>query len=144
MARPGKTFQFLLDRSNRFSPKPQELDPNPNTREAIAYFAPSLDFDIRLRQAKSKLYDSSFWEMCGNIHEHAMKAEVRRANRNFARPAIIAQIEFGEMLDSRFATSGDGRLFIPYAFLQERTPSVTLSDDPAGESDAPDPRRAPQ
>src|SRR4029077_19481776 len=144
MTRPGKSPQFLLDRSDRVSLESHELDPDPYTREAIAYFASSLDFDIRLRQAKSEVYDGALRKMCRSVHEHPMKAEVGRADRNFAPSAFIAHMEFGEMLNSRFSTSRYGWRFIACALLQERTPSLTLSEDPAGESDTPGPLRVPQ
>jgi hypothetical protein len=130
VTRSGKNFQVLLDHSNRLSPKSHELDPNPYIREAIAYFASSLDFNVRLRQAKSEIYDRAFRKMCRSIHEHAMKAEVGRADRNFPVPAFIAQMELGEVLNTLFATSWYGSRCIACALLQERTPSVTWSDDP--------------
>jgi hypothetical protein len=37
-----------------------------------------------------------------------MKADVGRADRNLAPPAFIAHVKFGQMLDSRFATSSCG------------------------------------
>jgi hypothetical protein len=103
--RPGKSSQFLLDRSNRFSPKSNEFDPNPYFREAIANFPTSLYFDVRLRQAKSEVYDGAFRKMCRSIHEHPMKAEVGRADLDLAPPAFIAHVKFGQMLDARFSTS---------------------------------------
>jgi hypothetical protein len=78
--RPGKSFQLRLDRSNRFGPKFYELDPYPYTSEAIAYFATSLDFYVRLRQAKSEIYDGSFRKMCRSVYEHPVKAEIGRAD----------------------------------------------------------------
>jgi hypothetical protein len=105
--RSGKSSQFLLDRTNRFSPKSNEFDPYPYTREAIAYFATSLDLDIRLRQAKSEVYDGAFRKMCRSVYEHPMEAEVGRAYRDIVPPAFIAQMKFGEMLNSRFSTCWD-------------------------------------
>jgi len=90
--RTGKSLQFLLDCTNCFSPKPHKFDPDPYIREAIAYFATSLNFDIRLRQAKSQVYDGSFREMCRSIHKHPMKAEVRWADWNINPPTFIAQM----------------------------------------------------
>jgi hypothetical protein len=72
-------FQFLLDGLNLHSPESHEFDTDPYTREAIAYFATSLNLDIRLRQAKSQVYDGSFRKMCRSVHEHPMRAEVGRA-----------------------------------------------------------------
>jgi len=105
VARAGKSLQFLLDCSSRFDPKSHELDPDPYTREAIAYFATSLNFEVRVRQAKSEVYDGAFRKMCRSIHEHPMKAEVGRADLDLAPPAFIAHVKFGQMLDSRFSTS---------------------------------------
>jgi hypothetical protein len=100
VARPGKGFYFLFDGSKRFIPESNKFDPDSCTRQAITYFTLSLDFNIRPRQAKSKIYDRSFPKMCRSIHEHPMKAEVGRADWNFAEPASVAQMEFGEMLNS--------------------------------------------
>ena len=93
MIKPGKGPEFLFDGASRFIPKSHKLDPNPYTREAIAYFATSLDFDVRLRQAKSKINYGAFREMCRSIHEHPMKAKVGRSDWNVVRPAFIAQIQ---------------------------------------------------
>jgi hypothetical protein len=94
MIKPCEGPEFLFDGVSRFIPKSHKLDPNPYTREAIAYFATSLDFDVRLRQAKSKINDGTFREMCRSIHEHPVKAQVRRPDWNIVRPAFIAQVEF--------------------------------------------------
>src|SRR6266851_6246502 len=126
--RTGKSLQFLLDCTNCFSPKPHKFDPDPYIREAIAYFATSLNFDVRLRQAKSEVYDSALREMCRSVHEHPMETEVGWADRDIVPPAFITQMEFGEMLNSPFSTGGNGSRFIACALLQERTPSVTFSD----------------
>lgn len=108
MARPGKGPQFLLNCSNRFGTESHELDPDPYTREAIAYFATSLNFDLRLRQAKSEVYDCSFRKMCRSVYEHPVRAEVGRADRDLASSAFIAQMEFAQVLDSRLAASRCG------------------------------------
>src|SRR6266851_5245227 len=126
--RSGKSLKFLLDCTNCFGPKSNEFHPYPYTREAITYFATSLNFDVRLRQAKSEVYDSALREMCRSVHEHAVEAEVGWADRDIVSPAFIAQMKFGEMLNSPFSTGGNGSRFIACALLQERTPSVTFSD----------------
>jgi len=92
--RAGKSFQFLLDRSNRFSPKPHELYPDPYTREAIAYFATSLDFYIRPRQEESEIYDGAVRKMCRSINEQPMSAKVGRAKSALGPPAFIDHVEF--------------------------------------------------
>jgi hypothetical protein len=82
-------MQFLFDGANRLRPKLHKFDPDPYTREAIAYFATSLDFEVRVRQAKSEIYDGSFGEMCRSVHEHAVQAEVRRPYRDFAGVTLV-------------------------------------------------------
>jgi hypothetical protein len=59
-ARSGKSSQFLFDRLKRFCAEPQELYADAYTKEAIADFTISLDFDIGRRQAKSQIYDGKF------------------------------------------------------------------------------------
>jgi hypothetical protein len=93
---------------NRFNPESHELDPDPYTREAIAYFATSLNFDLRLRQAKSEVYDSSFRKMCRSVHEHPVRADVGRADRDLAPPAFITHMELAQVLDSRLSTTRYG------------------------------------
>lgn len=109
MTRPGKSSEFLLDCSNRFGPKPHELDPNPYTREAIAYFATSLNFDLGPRQAKSEVYDGSFREMCRSVYEHPMRAEVGWTDGNFAPTSFIADMQLAQMLDPELSASAQGR-----------------------------------
>jgi hypothetical protein len=135
---------FLLNCLTRFRTQSHKLDPDPCTREAIAYFATSLNFDVRARQAKSEIYDGSLRKMCRSIHEHPMRAEIGRPDRNLASPALIAHMQFAEMLNSRFATSRYSRRFLACAFPQVRTPSVAWSADAAEESASPGPRRVPQ
>jgi|ERR1700733_14567167 hypothetical protein len=94
VARAGKSPQFLLDCSSRFDPKSHELYPDPYTREAIAYFATSLDFDVRPRQEKSEIYDGAFRKMCRSINEQSMRAEVWRAKSVLCPSAFINHMEF--------------------------------------------------
>jgi hypothetical protein len=68
----GEKSQLSIDGANRFGPKPYELDPDPNTREAIAYFTSSLDLNVGPRQAKSNIDDGSFGKMCRSVHEHTV------------------------------------------------------------------------
>ena len=114
-------------------------------REAIAYFATSLDFDVRPRQAKSEIYDRSFRKMCRSVHEHPVRAEVGRADWDLASPAFIAYMEFAQMLNSRFATSRlDWMRSVRARFFKKGPLPSTWSDDLALESDPPGPRRVPQ
>ena len=69
---------------------PHELNPNPDTSKTIAYFATSLNFEIRSRQAKSKIYDGSFGVMCRSVYEHAVQTEVQRANLGLS--AVVLRI----------------------------------------------------
>jgi hypothetical protein len=86
----GEKLQFLLNRANRFSPEPYELNPDSYAREAIAYFTTSLDSNVGLRQAKSEVNDGAFWKMCRSIYEHSVGAEIGSPADDLApRPLVF-------------------------------------------------------
>ena len=101
----GKSLQFSLNCLTRFSPKSHKLNPNPYTREAIAYFATSLDFNLGLSQAESQVYDGTFREMCRSVYEHPMRAEVRWADGDLGTVSFITHMELAQVLDSRLSTT---------------------------------------
>src|SRR4029077_4950732 len=131
VANSGKSSHFFLYCLTSFCTQSHKLDPDPYTREAIAYFATSLNFEVRVRQAKSEVYDGAFRKMCRSVHEHPVRAEIGRANGDLASPSFEGQMHIAQLLNSSFTTSGFRGRVIPRALFQERTPSLACSDDAA-------------
>lgn len=132
MAKLGEISKLFFNRPNRVSPKPDKLDPDPNARQAIAYFASSLDLDVGSRQAKSQINDRSFRQMCRSVHEHPVRGEVRRVVEDFAASPLVFEVQIAKELNPGFSAGGPDHCRSSRAPAQENTPSVKRREGSAG------------
>ena len=140
----GERTELLFDRASRLGLKSHEFNPYPDTRETIAYFATSLDFEVRSGQAKSQVYDGSFGEMCRSVHEDAVRAEVWGAELDFVDIALVGKVEFGDRLETEFSPGWGNENGPGFALFHDSTPSGMASPGERAASEGPTLRGAPQ
>src|ERR1700719_2269732 len=75
--------------------------------------------------------------MCRSIHEHPMRAQVGWADRNLGSPALVAHMEFAQMLNSRFATARYRRRLLACAFPTASQRKARMDDPATGSKKRP-------
>jgi hypothetical protein len=88
---------FMLDCLYRFRRNGEEFHANANAPEAIADFAPSLNYDPRTRKPESQFQDSAFRIIIAGVNEHAVRAKVGRPNANIFLETFVDHGQFTEL-----------------------------------------------